>query len=215
MKRIITITLVCGLFLSVPLFIRAQSEKWTLSLFAGINHVQEYGSVDDYILGENDFPVTPSHAPVCIGAGLGYSLLKGLRFEIDARYHLSSNLTLEDPSDQDHVSFDSAKHVAFTGNFIYEFLSGNIRPYLAAGFGIDFLSGVEEQTVESELGYEITLLPPEDKSDFLINGGGGVVWMFSPRIGARLDARYLRILKSNEIPAISSFNWTVGLVFRF
>jgi len=54
-------------FLSLLLFLlcvplKAQNSRLTLSLFGGLSHVREYGSVDDYILGENDFPVTPSHS---------------------------------------------------------------------------------------------------------------------------------------------------------
>ena len=36
----------------------AQAQKFQFSIFGGINHVFQYGSEENYVLGENDFPVT-------------------------------------------------------------------------------------------------------------------------------------------------------------
>ena len=46
------------------------AEKYQVSLFVGMNHIPQYGSADDYVLGENDFPVTPAHTPPNFGIRL-------------------------------------------------------------------------------------------------------------------------------------------------
>ena len=99
----------------------AHAQNFQFSLFGGINHVFEYGSEDDYILGGNDFPVTPSHSPLTLGASFGYFFTGNLGVELDWRYVMSSKVTLEDPSDQDTVEIDSSKHYSLTLNLIYQF----------------------------------------------------------------------------------------------
>jgi outer membrane protein W len=193
----------------------AQERKLYLSLFGGFNRVQEYGSIDDYELGENDFPVTSSHTPLGFGMSFGYSVFKQFRVELDARYHMSASITLEDPSDGDHITVDASKHFTITGNIIYQFLRGRFQPYVLAGAGIDALTGVEEQPLTSELGYEIVLTPPEKKTDFVINGGAGCLYFFKENFGLRLDFRYVYIPGSDETPAVKSLNTTIGGVFRF
>lgn len=205
--------LISFLCLSFP--ISAQDKKFSFSVFAGINHVSSYGDVSDYEMGVNDFPVTPSHNPGVFGVSLGYEIYKKLGVELDVRYHLSSGLTLEDPSDADHVTTDSSKHYALTGNIIYHILDSKFRPFLIIGAGVDTLTGVEDQVVTSEYGYEIIFLPPEKKADFVFNGGGGLMFNMSPEIGIRLDIRYIYIPKSEETPAIKSVGFTAGLIFHF
>lgn len=205
-------------FIMISLFagsLSAQEKKGYISILGGINRVMEYGSIDDYILGENDFPVTPSHSPMDFGFLLGYSFYKGLGFEVDFRYKLASSLTLEDPSDGDRISIDSSKHYTFTANLVYQFLSGSFKPYMLFGAGWDSLTGVEEQSLTSELGYEITLFPPDKKTAAVINGGAGCMYFFNRIFGVRLDIRYVRILKTDDQPALNSVNGTIGLVLRF
>ena len=134
---------------------------------------------------------------------------------MEFRYHLSSNLTLEDPSDGDRISIDSSKHYTFTANLVYQFLSGSFKPYVLFGAGLDSLTGVEEQSLTSELGYDITLFPPDKKTAAVINGGAGCMYFFNRTFGVRLDIRYVRILKTDDQPALNGVNATVGLVMRF
>jgi opacity protein-like surface antigen len=193
----------------------AQEKKGYISIFGGINNVREYGSVDDYILGENDFPVTPTHSPRDFGMLLGYSFFKGLGLEVDFRYHLSSSLTLEDPSDGDIVSIDSSKHYTLTANLIYQFLSGPFKPYVLLGAGIDSLTGVEDQELTTEFEFPFTIYAPEEKTATVINGGAGCMYFFNRIIGVRLDIRYVHIFDTKDMPSLNSVNGTVGLVLRF
>lgn len=192
-----------------------QVPRVSLSIFGGINSVGEYGTIDDYVIGENDFPVTPSHTPACIGAALGIPLFGRLGLDLDARYFLGSRISLEDPSDGDTLELDSSKHISLTANLVFKLGTGRLQPYLLAGAGIDSLTGLEEQNLISDYGYEIIMFPPEDKTDWLFNAGGGVfVWMNS-RLGLRLDLRYVILPETETRPAITSLNAVAGLTLRF
>ena len=61
----------------------AQEKRFQLSLFGGASHVFAYGSEDDYIFGENDFPVTPSHTPLNFGLSFTLFLTDLFGIEID------------------------------------------------------------------------------------------------------------------------------------
>ena len=50
------------------------AQEYQVSLFVGMNHVFPYGSEEDYVLGENDFPVTPAHTPPNLGASFALFL---------------------------------------------------------------------------------------------------------------------------------------------
>lgn len=214
-KRILFVFVLLILAVSMIKPAAAQEPKMSISILGGTFYTMEYGSIDDYEIGENDFPVTPAHSPLSFGLALGYSFWKGLGVEVDVRYHLKSSVTLEDPSDGDHITLDSSRHNTITGNLIYRFGSGKFQPYLLAGAGIDTLIGEEQQTLISELGYEITLEPPEKKTDLVFNGGAGCLYMFSAKLGLRMDIRYVLIPESDEVPALNAVNATAGLIIRF
>ena len=117
-----------------------------------------------------------------------------IALELDGRFTLSSSVKLVDPSDQDSVVVDTSRHYSLTLNIIYHFLSGKLQPYLVAGGGIDKLSA-EDKTYISTYGYEIELFaPPSSETwDPLANIGAGVRYLISPKVGIRLDVRYILI----------------------
>ncbi len=198
---------------SLPTF--AQTKRNQITLFGGLNHIFEYGSEEDYVLGENDFPVTPSHTPPIFGLSYSIFFFKNLGFEVDFRYNLSSELTLRDPSDNDTVKIKSNKHYTFTGNLIFQLSSGKIRPYLFLGAGIDTLLDVKDETLTSEFGYLVFFEAPEKKSDFVANAGFGIFYSLISNFGTRIDARYIFIPKTAEHPSINSFNFAIGIFYRF
>ena len=138
----------------------SQEKKFQLSMFGGLNFASEYGSEADYVLEENDFPVTPSHSPINFGTALAYFLTNRIDVELDGRYTLSSKVTLEDPSDQDTVDINTSKHYSVTLNLVYKVLKGNFSPYIVAGGGIDKLLAKQEKYISKEE-YEIEFLVPE------------------------------------------------------
>ena len=209
-------TRVLVLFLGIFSFILftgvAQAQRFQVYVFGGLNHVLEYGSEGDYEFGENDFPVTPVHTPVDFGVAFAYFFNNSIGIELDGRYHLSSKVILQDPSDQDTVDINTSKHYAVTLNFIYQFLSGRFRPYLVIGGGIDKLLAKDE-TYTSKYGYEIEFLVPEKTIDPVANIGVGIQCSLSPSLGARFDVRYVLIF--NDPNNVNSLNFVVGAFFRF
>jgi hypothetical protein len=203
-------------FLIVTLLITAsigfaQQKKVQFSLLGGINHVFEYGAIEDYISGENDFPIVPSHSPLNFGLALAFFFSESVGLEFDGRFTLSTPVMLQDPSDQDLVEVDTSKHYSLTANLIFQIPSGSFRPYFLIGGGIDIISA-EDQVYTSEFGYEVEILSPESKTDFLAQGGGGILLFISPDFGLRLDARYIYIFADPN--AVKSISATAGIFFR-
>ena len=201
------------LFISLILLIHpVQAEKFQMSLFVGMNHVSQYGSVNDYVLGENDFPVTPAHTPPNFGAVFALYLKDNIALELDWRYTLSSKLTLVDPSDQDEVEIDSSKHHTITLNFVYRFLKGNVKPYIVLGGGLDKILA-KDNTYTTKYGFEVDFLAPEKTVDPLANIGAGVQFFISPNFGIRFDVRYVMIFTDPD--SISSLNGVAGITYSF
>jgi outer membrane protein W len=189
-----------------------QQKNFQVSLFCGLSHVLESGSEDEYVMGENDFPVTPVHTPLGFGADFAYSFTKNIAIALEARYILSSEVALIDPSDQDTVEVNTSSHIAATLNFIYHFLNSKISPYLVFGVGIDNLLAKDE-IYTSEYGYEVEFLAPEKTIDPVIQAGGGILYFLSSTSGVKLDLRYSLVFdKPNNV---SSLNLGVGFFLRF
>ena len=186
--------------------------KFQFSIFGGINNVFKYGSENDYVMGENDFPVTPAHKPASFGASIGYFFTDNIGIELDGRYYLSSKVTLEDSSDQDTVEVDTSRHYSMTLNLFYQLSGGNFRPYLVVGGGFDKLSAKDEEYT-SEYGYEIEFIAPEKTTDLLAQVGGGIQYFLSSSAGARLDVRYVLIFDDPD--NISSLSIMAGAFIRF
>jgi hypothetical protein len=189
-----------------------QQKRVQFSLLGGINRVMEYGSLEDYVSGETDFPVVPSHSPLNFGVALAFFISDSVGIEFDGRYILSTNVMLEDPSDLDSVEVDTSKHFTLTASLIFQIPKGAFRPYLLIGGGIDLLSA-EDQVYTSEFGYEVEILSPERKTDLLAQGGGGILLFMSQEFGLRLDARYIYIFADPN--AVKSISATAGIFVRF
>jgi outer membrane protein W len=204
-----------GLFFILFFFnsVFAQERKNQVTIFGGLSYIFEYGSKADYMAMGNDFPVTPSHNTPTFGISYTRFFSKKIGLEVDFRYLLSSKLTLIDPYDNDEIKIDSSKHWVVTGNFIYQLSSGKFRPYLLVGAGIDSLADVKDQTVESKLGYIVTIEAPEKKIDFTANAGMGFQYFVSSNFGLRADIRYVLITSSPD--KINSINSVIGAFFRF
>ncbi|MGB2906483.1 MAG: outer membrane beta-barrel protein [Candidatus Aminicenantaceae bacterium] len=216
-RRTIILLLALLLILSFPGLVSAQQDpaRVYFHLFGGMNRIFEYGCDCDYELSVNDFPLTPAHTTAAMGAGFGYLLGRGFGLELDARYYGSTEVTLTDPSDDDTVKINSAKHYSVTFNLLYQILSGSVRPYLLGGAGIDSLVDAGTEFYETDMGYEFELAAPDKSTHFLWNLGGGVEFVLGRTVGLRLDARYVNIPESGNQPTIQSMNATAGVTVRF
>jgi outer membrane protein W len=188
------------------------AQKLQFSVFGGMNHVFAYGSEQDYVFGENDFPVTPSHTPFNFGASLSVFVTDNIGVELDGRYTLSSQVTLTDPSDDDSVTVDTSKHYSFTVNFLFRILEGRVRPYFVLGGGIDKLLG-EDRTYVTEYGWDVEFIAPEGTLDAAANVGGGVHYSLSSNFGIKFDLRYVLIF--SEPDRLGSLNGVLGFSFLF
>jgi outer membrane protein W len=189
----------------------AGEKRLQLSILVGIHKVSGYGSEADYSAGENDFPVMPSHQPSCLGMSFAYSLTKKAVIELAGRYYSSTKVTLEDPSDQDTLEINSAKHFSVTASFIYRLSGKAFSPFLVAGCGIDNLLAKDE-TYTSEYGYEIEFLAPEKKADLVFNLGGGIQYSFSSGFGMLIDIRYMMVF--DKPSNIKSLNLMAGIFMK-
>lgn len=188
-------------------------KEYQVSIFAGINHVFEYGSENDYIPGTNDFPVTPTHSPSSFGAAFAFFFTNYLGIELDVMYVQSSKVTLVDPSDLDRVNVDSSKHYSLTLNVIYRLLNGKFRPYLGAGGGIDKIMAKYYEALTSEYGNEITFIPPEKTTSLIAQVGTGIHYSLSKRLGLLMDIRYSVIF--DDPYNVNSVSLIFGAFLRF
>ena len=192
----------------------AQRGKVQITAFGGLNHHFEYGSVEDFESGYNNFPVMPSHSPGNFGAAFAYRPLSWLGVEYDMRMTLRTGVTLTDPSDGDLLAVQTPKHFAITLSLLFQPFQGNVSPYLLVGGGLDRII-VEDEVYISEFGFEIVMpAPPEDERvDPLIQAGAGINFLIYGNFGVRLDVRYLHIF--DEPRSLGSLAATVGLFARF
>jgi outer membrane protein W len=210
MRKLLALSLLVAVMVSVGL---AQEKKNLVSLFGGVNSVFQYGSEDDYVPGENDFPVTPAHNPLSFGLSFLHLFSSRFGLELDGRYTLNSSVTLTDPSDGDTVDVDTLKHAGLTLNALLFLTGGSFRPYLTLGGGGDFVVNAKEQTLTTRLGYMVTFAPPANKVDLTANAGMGLLVGFGPAFGLRLDVRYIFLPKTGGHALIHNLNAMAGLFF--
>jgi hypothetical protein len=196
--------------------LQAQTEAGTVqfSLFYGINHHMEYGSVEDFKAGYNHFPVMPSHSPTNLGASFAYFIKPWLGFEYDMRVTGRTEVLLTDPSDGDTLTIQTPKHTSISLSILLEPLKGRISPYVMLGGGIDRISAVDEVYTTS-LGYEVIMDSPSenDRLDILVQGGAGVNALVYSYFGIRADIRYTVVFADPY--KVRSLNATLGLIARF
>ena len=182
-----------GLFFVLILGIAAgtalgQAKNVQLSFFGGISPIFEYGSVEDYSLGENDFPVTPSHSPAYFGLSLSYFFAKNVKAELDWRYVFSSKVNLTDPSDDDSVEIDTSKQYFSSMNVVYQFMLNKFRPYFLVGVGMNNLIA-ETASYISEYGYELEFSIPDKTTALFAQLGGGLDLLVNSSFGLLAEIR--------------------------
>jgi hypothetical protein len=200
--------------LIVSALAQAQPGAVQITLFYGINHHYEYGSVEEYEMGYNSFPVMPAHSPRNYGASFAYFITHWFALETDVRSTGRTDVTLIDPSDGDTLTIQTPKHLSVSLSFLFEPLRGRISPYLLLGGGINRIQAVDE-TYISEYEYEVIMqTPPEDsRVDVLLQGGVGVNALLYRNFGLRADVRYQVVF--DDPYEVRSLNATLGLIARF
>lgn len=208
-KKRLVFVLVFGIAAGTVL---GQTKKMQFSLFGGINPIFEYGSIEDYSLGENDFPVTPSHTPPYFGLAFSYFLTKNVKAELDWRYVFSSEVNLLDPSDDDSLEIDTSKQHFVSLNVLYQFMPNKFRPYVLVGCGLNKVLA-EAGTFVSEYGYEIELSIPDKTTAFFAQIGGGIDFLLSSSFGLLADVRFVYLFTKPD--NIISLFAGAGVYFLF
>jgi len=193
----------------------AADKSFHLSLAGGLHPVFAFGQVEDYRMGDNDFPVTPYHQPVWGGLALGWSAGRWL-FELDARWGAPSPVTLEDPSDGDALSIETQPRLSGTLGVFFKLLKRSFQPYIGAAAGVDAVLGGEVRAV-SQYGYTIVLPEPalKDRFDPLVAAGGGVFIKVSGWLALRLDGRYVWVFEKGSDRPLGGVQAGAGLTVSF
>ena len=192
--------------------VTGENVRFQLSFLSGFNHVFEYGKEEEYVMGENDFPVTPSHTPLSLGITCAYFFGKKIGIEAGGRFFSGSDLILRDPSDDDTVKIDSSRHISLTVNLMYRFSDKKVMPYAVVGIGLDYLLA-EEGIYTSTYGYSVDIVAPERTTDLLAAFGAGIDLHFSRSLGFRGDVRYMLLFGKPH--RISNLNVMIGLFIGF
>lgn len=209
-KKIVCVFAILGAF---SVSVSGQARRGELTALAGLNSHFAYGTATDYVLGQNDFPVTPAHGPLLLGLGCA---LRWGRFgiEFEGRYTFASSVVLTDPSDGDTVDVKTLPHVSGTVSLVYSPLAGHLRPYLEAGGGLDVVFA-KDATYTTRNGYVLDVPAPasKDRFDPEVHAGAGLFVDFSRGFGLRLDGRYVWVLDKPR--AVRSLQFAGGLVLGF
>jgi hypothetical protein len=190
-----------------------EGRSWSLTLFGGGQRYAVYGTTAEYVRGANDFPVTPAHMPVLAGLSIGRTSGRFL-FELDGRWTFPSRIRLTDPSDGDTVAVKSAAHASVVLNIVFSPFGGSLRPYAAAGGGLDVVLG-GDATYTSASGFVIDVPAPRtaDRFDPEVHAGGGFLILPGPVWGFRLDLRAVWVFDKPR--TVRSAQASAGLILRF
>ncbi len=202
--------IVLTLFCLVSVTALAYSDS-RFCVFGKANFLSSSGSIDDYMVGVNEFPLVSSYKNY--GLGLGLTFGKTLFAGIEGHYNLSGKVTLTDPVDPDTVEINTYKYVSGIFTLGVSFVrSQSVRLYINGGAGGRYTLDSETMSYISEQGFDVEIDPPEKKFLFEAFGGLGIEVYFSRSSGLMLNGRYSYV--KAEDPQFS-FVILGGIVHRF
>ncbi|MCK5055303.1 MAG: hypothetical protein KAT34_01500 [Candidatus Aminicenantes bacterium] len=192
----------------VVLLLTGVSYSADLTLFGAYHSFLSSGSAADYVVGENEFPITDSHG--CFGLGLSFTnrVSGSLSWGIEAGYNIGSTAVIRDPSDNDSVEIDTYQHILAFGTIGYRFLErliqGNkISCFVRTGAGIYYLPGtLSTDTYTTAHNYIIEIEPTDKRIGFAGFAGAGVEVTVYRNFGIVLSGRYLYIASQQKQSAI-------------
>jgi hypothetical protein len=180
-------------------------------VFGKGNFIGSSGSSDDYVEGENEFPIVSAYKNYGVGFGLSFG--KVVFAGIEGHYNLSGKATLTDPSDNDTVEVNTYKNASGIFTLGVNIVRNQtVRLYINGGVGVRYNLDAEIQTYTSELGYEVEIEPPEKKFLLEAFGGLGLELYLSQTTGLFFNGRYSYVDLDDPQMAIVVL---AGLVYRF
>lgn len=180
-------------------------------VFGRGNFIGASGSVDDYVEGENEFPIASAYKNY--GAGFGLTFGKVVFAGIELHYNLSGKATLTDPSDDDTLEINTYKYASGIFTLGVNIVRNQtVRLFINGGGGVRYNLDAESQTYTSELGFAVEIEPPEKKFLFEAFGGAGLELYISQSTGLFFNGRYSYVNFDDSQMAIVVLT---GLVYRF
>jgi hypothetical protein len=197
-NKLILIAIPLALLLFVPSLLLAQEEvpiqttkKSIFFLQGAFSLVSEIGQESDYVAGENDFPITPSHSEYGGGIGVLFNLSEGFGIYIASEYLMGATVTKEDPSDGETFEYQTYDNVNINANLMVKFGSG-VQFFVMAGGGINILLPYANKEEEGSLGSVILIEEPETTINPMFVAGGGVL-LNAGKMYIKLEAQYAMI----------------------
>lgn len=180
-------------------------------VFGKGNFIGSSGSADDYLEGENEFPLVSAYKN--FGAGFGLAFGKVVFAGFEGHYNLSGKATLSDSSDNDTLEINTYRYA--TGLFtlgVNLVRNQTVRLFINGGGGVRYNLDAETQTYTSELGFAVEIEPPEKELLFEAFGGLGFELYLSRTTGLFFSGRYLYVDFDDPQMAVVVL---AGLVYRF
>lgn len=180
-------------------------------VFGRGNFIGSSGSSDDYLEGENEFPLVSAYQNY--GAGLGLTFGKVVFAGIEGHYNLSGKATLTDSSDGDTLEIDTYRYVSGLFTLGVNLMRNQtVRLYINGGGGVRYNLDAETKTYISELGYEVIIDPPEKEFFLEAFAGLGFELYLSRTTGLFFNGRYSYVNFDDPQIAVVVL---AGLVYRF
>lgn len=188
------------LFSSVE-HLKAQEPRWSWEgekrlhfVVSGMLYSQfEMGSDADYLPGENDFPVTPSHLGFGVGMGFIFDVSKTVSLQVSADYVLGAEVKKIDPSDSEFFIYKTYNTVNFLAGGMLKLSGSKIRPFLSAGGGLCMLMPYDDREDSASAGSIIIIEAPEKKTYPMFMVGGGVLIGLKTTGFIKIELLYTRV----------------------
>lgn len=184
-----------------------KDKKFYIVLQGAYGMVSEIGSVDEYIAGENDFPVTPSFSEMGGGLGFYFNLSKTLGLSLSAEYLMGADVEKVDPSDGETYSYTTYDNVNVIASLMLKF-GGKTQFFISGGGGFNILMPYDNKEETGSLGSIIVIEAPDSTTNLLIAAGGGVLFN-TGKILIKLEAQYIMVMDYDK----NSIFFKVGIGF--
>jgi hypothetical protein len=165
-------------------------------LFGTLAMVQEMGSNADYVPGENDFPITPSHLEYGGGLGLMFNFSKRLALQLTGEYLSGAEVDKVDPSDMESYTYRTYDNINALASLLIKF-GKKIQYFVTAGGGMNILMPYEDKEETGSLGSIIQIEAPEKKINPMALFGGGVIFKMGKGF-FKVDALYSMIFEYDK-----------------
>ncbi|MBN2136000.1 MAG: hypothetical protein JW737_09735 [Acidobacteria bacterium] len=153
------------------------------------NMVQEMGSTGDYVAGENDFPVTPSHNEVGGGLQIMYHVSPLISIGLLGEYLTGTDVEKIDPSDNETYTYTTYDNVNILANVYLKF-GDELKFFVNAGAGFNMLMPYNDKEETGSLGSIIIVTKPDNSTNFIFAAGGGIMYDLGG-VTAKLEGQYI------------------------